>query len=155
MLSRRAFGSLMRAAACVGGAAASSASAPTLDLDAISLAAHEVAMRLAIAAAKACSGLGSVKRNILATMGAVGGYGIIGCPVPAVFVGVDSMNSSGAVANGIGQPVRRREDFRLLTGRGGFADDIRLSGLALIAAGFTKAHVVETEKGFCALATKQ
>jgi ubiquinone/menaquinone biosynthesis C-methylase UbiE len=25
----------------------------------------------------------------------------------------------------------------------------------LIAAGFTKAHVVETEKGFCALATKQ
>lgn len=25
----------------------------------------------------------------------------------------------------------------------------------LIAAGFTKAHVVETEKAFCALATKQ
>jgi tRNA(adenine34) deaminase len=53
MLSRRAFGSLMGAATCVGGAAASSASAPTLDLDAISLAAHEAAMRLAIAAAKA------------------------------------------------------------------------------------------------------
>jgi carbon-monoxide dehydrogenase large subunit len=30
------------------------------------------------------------------------------------------MNSSGAVANGIGQPVRRKEDFRLLTGRGSF-----------------------------------
>jgi hypothetical protein len=53
MLSRRTFGSLMGAAACVGGAAASSASAQTLDLDAISLAAHEAAMRLAIAAAKA------------------------------------------------------------------------------------------------------
>ena len=53
MLSRRAFGSLMGTAACVGGAAASPASAPTLDLDAISLAAHEAAMRLAIAAAKA------------------------------------------------------------------------------------------------------
>ena len=53
MLSRRTFGSLMGAAACVGGAAASSASARTLDLDAISLVAHEAAMRLAIAAAKA------------------------------------------------------------------------------------------------------
>src|SRR5690349_12364243 len=53
MLSRRTFGSLIGAAACVGGAAASSASAQTLDLDAISLAAHEAAMRLAIAAAKA------------------------------------------------------------------------------------------------------
>ena len=40
------------------------------------------------------------------------------------------MNSSGAVANGIGQPVRRKEDFRLLTGRGSFADDIYLTGLA-------------------------
>ena len=43
----------MGAAACVGGAAASSASARTLDLDAISLVAHEAVMRLAIAAAKA------------------------------------------------------------------------------------------------------
>ena len=53
MLSRRAFGSLMGAAACVGGGAANSVPAPTVDLDAISLAAHEAAMRLAIAAAKA------------------------------------------------------------------------------------------------------
>jgi len=53
MLSRRTFGSLVGGAACVGSAAASSASAPTLDLDAIPLAAHEAAMRLAIAAAKA------------------------------------------------------------------------------------------------------
>ena len=43
----------MGAAACVGGEAARSASAPALDLDAIPLAAHEAATRLAIAAAKA------------------------------------------------------------------------------------------------------
>jgi hypothetical protein len=53
MLSRRAFGTLMGAAACVGDAAASSVPVPTVDLDAISLAAHEATMRLAIAAAKA------------------------------------------------------------------------------------------------------
>jgi tRNA(adenine34) deaminase len=53
MLSRRAFGSLVGAAACVGVVAESSVSAPTLGLDAIPLAAHEAAMRLAIAAAKA------------------------------------------------------------------------------------------------------
>jgi carbon-monoxide dehydrogenase large subunit len=40
------------------------------------------------------------------------------------------MNWSGIVANGIGQPVRRKEDFRLLTGRGSFADDVRLPELA-------------------------
>jgi tRNA(adenine34) deaminase len=53
MLSRRTFGGLVGAAACVGAAVASSAPAPALDLDAIPLAEHEVAMRLAIAAAKA------------------------------------------------------------------------------------------------------
>jgi CO/xanthine dehydrogenase Mo-binding subunit len=40
------------------------------------------------------------------------------------------MNSSGTVANGIGQPVRRKEDFRLLTGSGSFADDVLLPSLA-------------------------
>ena len=40
------------------------------------------------------------------------------------------MNSSGTVANGIGQPVWRKEDFRLLTGSGSFADDVLLSSLA-------------------------
>ena len=40
------------------------------------------------------------------------------------------MNWSGTVMSGIGQPVRRKEDFRLLTGRGSFADDLHLSGLA-------------------------
>lgn len=39
------------------------------------------------------------------------------------------MNSSGNMTNGIGQPVRRKEDFRLLTGRGRFADDVRLPEL--------------------------
>jgi len=53
MLSRRTIGSLMGATACIGGAAAGPASATTLDLDAIPLAAHEAAMRLAITAAKA------------------------------------------------------------------------------------------------------
>ena len=40
------------------------------------------------------------------------------------------MQASGKVANGIGQPVRRKEDFRLLTGRGSFADDVVLPRLA-------------------------
>ena len=40
------------------------------------------------------------------------------------------MNLSGNITNGIGQPVRRKEDFRLLTGRGSFADDVHLPGLA-------------------------
>jgi carbon-monoxide dehydrogenase large subunit len=34
------------------------------------------------------------------------------------------------VENGIGQPVRRKEDFRLLTGRGRYGDDIALPGMA-------------------------
>src|SRR5215472_6104623 len=53
MLSRRTFASLMGTAVSVGATAASPASAPTLDLDAIPLATHEAAMRLAIAAARA------------------------------------------------------------------------------------------------------
>ena len=32
--------------------------------------------------------------------------------------------------NGIGQPVRRREDLRLLTGRGRYSDDLNLPGQA-------------------------
>jgi carbon-monoxide dehydrogenase large subunit len=39
------------------------------------------------------------------------------------------MYSSGTVANGIGQPVRRKEDLRLLTGKGSFADEVYLPGL--------------------------
>jgi carbon-monoxide dehydrogenase large subunit len=37
------------------------------------------------------------------------------------------MHASGKVANGIGQPVRRKEDFRLLTGRGRYGDDLVLA----------------------------
>jgi carbon-monoxide dehydrogenase large subunit len=40
------------------------------------------------------------------------------------------MNASNAAANGIGRPVRRKEDFRLLTGRGCFGDDVAPPGLA-------------------------
>ena len=40
------------------------------------------------------------------------------------------MNASNAAANGIGQPVRRKEDFRLLTGKGCFGDDVAPPGLA-------------------------
>ena len=37
--------------------------------------------------------------------------------------------SGGGVENGIGRPVRRKEDRRLLTGRGSFVDDLTLPGL--------------------------
>ena len=40
------------------------------------------------------------------------------------------MDGATGVANGIGQKVRRKEDFRLLTGRGCFADDITLPQMA-------------------------
>ena len=36
----------------------------------------------------------------------------------------------GATGTGIGQPVRRREDLRLLTGRGRYSDDLNLPGQA-------------------------
>jgi carbon-monoxide dehydrogenase large subunit len=39
------------------------------------------------------------------------------------------MSVLGASGYGIGQPVRRKEDFRLLTGRGCFGDDVTLPGL--------------------------
>src|SRR5438270_14022788 len=73
----------------------------------------------------------------------------MGCAARGSFVGVDNVNSSGAVANGIGQPVRRKEDFRLLTGRGSFADDIRLSGLAhavIVRSPHAHAHIRSIDK---------
>ena len=36
------------------------------------------------------------------------------------------MSASSGPPNGIGQPVRRKEDFRLLTGRGRYGDDLAL-----------------------------
>jgi aerobic carbon-monoxide dehydrogenase large subunit len=55
----------------------------------------------------------------------------------------------GKVANGIGQPVRRKEDFRLLTGRGCFGDDLVL--LRQAQAGFVRsphahARIVAVDK---------
>ena len=43
------------------------------------------------------------------------------------------MERAGAVKNGIGQPVRRKEDLRLLTGAGCYASDICLPGQAYAA----------------------
>jgi len=40
-----------------------------------------------------------------------------------------SMNLPANMTSGIGQPVRRKEDFRLLTGQGSFADEVRLPEL--------------------------
>jgi aerobic carbon-monoxide dehydrogenase large subunit len=60
------------------------------------------------------------------------------------------MNSSGTVASGIGQPVRRKEDFRLLTGRGSFADDVRLPELAhavIVRSPHAHARIVSVDKG--------
>src|SRR3954471_14484874 len=36
----------------------------------------------------------------------------------------------GAAETGIGRPVKRREDLRLLTGRGRYSDDLNLLGQA-------------------------
>src|SRR5260370_8947793 len=63
--------------------------------------------------------------------------------------GVASMNSSGNITNGIGQPVRRKEDFRLLTGRGRFADDVDLPDLAhavIVRSPHAHAHIGSIDK---------
>ena len=59
------------------------------------------------------------------------------------------MHASGRVANGIGQPVRRKEDLHLLTGRGRFGDDLVLP--RQVHAGFVRsphahAHIVAVNK---------
>ena len=44
------------------------------------------------------------------------------------------LDSRGCVAReGIGKPVPRKEDQRLITGRGRFSDDVSLSGQAYAA----------------------
>ena len=40
------------------------------------------------------------------------------------------MEASPGIPDGIGQPVRRKEDRRLLTGQGSFGDDLVLPNLA-------------------------
>ena len=57
--------------------------------------------------------------------------------------------SSGKVANGIGQPVRRKEDFRLLTGRGRFGDDIvlpRQTQTGFVRSPYAHARIVAVDK---------
>jgi aerobic carbon-monoxide dehydrogenase large subunit len=59
------------------------------------------------------------------------------------------MNRSGTVANGIGQPVRRKEDFRLLTGKGRFGDDIVLPSQAhagFVRSPYAHARIVAVDK---------
>ncbi len=59
------------------------------------------------------------------------------------------MSASGTVVNGIGQPVRRKEDLRLLTGRGSFADDLALPGLAhavVVRSPHAHARIVSVNK---------
>ena len=108
MLWRRTFGSLVGAAACDGGAAASSAPAPALDLDAIPLATHEAAMRLAIAAAKA---------NPFYPFGAV----IIGAADRAVLAQGVNNSKTNPILHG---EIVAINDYVARHGNQGWADDI-------------------------------
>jgi CO/xanthine dehydrogenase Mo-binding subunit len=59
------------------------------------------------------------------------------------------MEALGKIADGIGQPVRRKEDFRLLTGKGSFADDIQLPGLVhavIVRSPHAHAHIRSINK---------
>jgi carbon-monoxide dehydrogenase large subunit len=59
------------------------------------------------------------------------------------------MDLSGNITNGIGQPVRRKEDYRLVTGRGCFADDVRLPVLAhavIVRSPHAHAHIGSIDK---------
>jgi carbon-monoxide dehydrogenase large subunit len=59
------------------------------------------------------------------------------------------MNASAGVANGIGQPVRRKEDFRLLTGSGCYVDDLALPGMThavMVRSPHAHARIVSVDK---------
>jgi aerobic carbon-monoxide dehydrogenase large subunit len=59
------------------------------------------------------------------------------------------MNSLSTVPNGIGQPVRRKEDFRLLTGKGSFGDDLVLPGsghAVMVRSPHAHARIVSVDK---------
>jgi carbon-monoxide dehydrogenase large subunit len=59
------------------------------------------------------------------------------------------MQASGEKVNGVGRPVRRKEDFRLLTGRGRFGDDLVLSRQAhafFVRSPHAHARVVAVDK---------
>src|SRR3954462_3433270 len=56
----------------------------------------------------------------------------------------------GTTGTGIGRPVRRREDLRLLTGRGRYSDDLNLPGQAyavMVRSAYAHALIrgIETE----------
>ena len=60
------------------------------------------------------------------------------------------MTSSPTTANGVGQPVRRKEDFRLLTGKGSFADDLVMPSLAhavMVRSPHAHARIVSVDRG--------
>src|SRR5438067_13889795 len=59
------------------------------------------------------------------------------------------MEALGKIANGIGQPVRRKEDFRLLTGRGSLTDDVHLPELVhavAVRSPHAHAHIQSIDK---------
>ena len=59
------------------------------------------------------------------------------------------MAALGKVANGVGQPVRRKEDFRLLTGRGRFGDDLvlpRQAQAGFVRSPYAHARIVAVDK---------
>ncbi|HUK60663.1 MAG TPA: xanthine dehydrogenase family protein molybdopterin-binding subunit [Stellaceae bacterium] len=59
------------------------------------------------------------------------------------------MNDTGAVPNGIGQAVKRKEDLRFLTGQGSYGDDLRLPGLlhaVLVRSPHAHARIVAIDK---------
>jgi len=59
------------------------------------------------------------------------------------------MNTSTGMVNGIGRPVRRKEDVRLLSGNGRFADDLTVPGLAhavIVRSPHAHARIVSINK---------
>ena len=59
------------------------------------------------------------------------------------------MTDTGAVPNGIGQAVKRKEDLRFLTGQGSYGDDLRLPGLlhaVLVRSPYAHARIIAIDK---------
>ena len=59
------------------------------------------------------------------------------------------MSQSGTIASGIGRPVRRKEDLRLLTGKGRYCDDVSLPRMAdgmIVRSPHAHARIVSIDK---------
>jgi carbon-monoxide dehydrogenase large subunit len=59
------------------------------------------------------------------------------------------LDTVNAAPSGIGQPVRRKEDLRFLTGKGSYGDDLRLPGLAhavLVRSPHAHARIARIDK---------